>query len=261
MGFLAMAGFEAEEILGAMPSTLQLAASAQIDLARAADITTNIMTGYGKTVADLPRVNDVLVKTFTSANVNLEMLAESMKYAGPVAHSAGLQFEEAAALIALMGNAGIQGSMAGTSLRGAISRLLNPTSEMQAILRRTNTAVLDNAGNMRSLIDIFRDLEAAGISTADIMELFGLRAGPASAALLNMGTTAITDMVERLKDAEGTAERVAGVQMSGLLGVWREMVSAAEAVAIAFMEAGLTEIVQDLGKEITELLRWVGEWD
>ena len=128
MGFLAMAGFEAEEILGAMPSTLQLAASAQIDLARAADITTNIMTGYGKTVADLPRVNDILVKAFTSANVNLEMLAESMKYAGPIAHSAGLQFEEAAALIALMGNAGIQGSMAGTSLRGAIARLLSPTA-------------------------------------------------------------------------------------------------------------------------------------
>ncbi|MCT6839120.1 MAG: phage tail tape measure protein, partial [Bifidobacteriales bacterium] len=79
----------ANAIFEAMPGTLQLASSAQIDLARAADIVTNIMTGYNKKGSELAHVNDVLVRAFTSANTDLVQLAEAMKYAGPVASAAG----------------------------------------------------------------------------------------------------------------------------------------------------------------------------
>ena len=71
MGFLAMAGFDTNKIIGAMPGVLELAASAQLDLASAADITSNIMTGYGKTTEELGHVNNVLVKSFSSGNVDL----------------------------------------------------------------------------------------------------------------------------------------------------------------------------------------------
>ncbi|HSH40546.1 MAG TPA: phage tail tape measure protein, partial [Arenicellales bacterium] len=128
MGFLAMAGFEVDEIVGALPGTLQLAAAAQMDLGSAADIVSNILSGYGMEVEELSRVNDVLAKTMSSTNTDLLQLGEAMQYAGPVAAAAGVQFEEAAAAVGLMGNAGIQASMAGTSLRGAISRILNPTA-------------------------------------------------------------------------------------------------------------------------------------
>ena len=76
MGFLAMAGFKTSEIVGAMPGVLELAAAAQLDLARAADITSNIMTGYGQTTEDLAHTNNVLVKAMTTANVDLSMLGE-----------------------------------------------------------------------------------------------------------------------------------------------------------------------------------------
>ena len=125
MGFLAQAGFEANEIIGAMPGTLQLAASAQLDLASSADLVTNVLTGYNLSVDELSRVNDVLVKSFTSANTDLSQLGQAMKFAGPVASAMGIEFEEAAAALSLMGNAGIQSTMAGTSLRGA----LNPSFE------------------------------------------------------------------------------------------------------------------------------------
>ena len=110
MGFLAQAGFEADEILGAMPSTLQLAAAANVDLATSADIASNVLSGYGLEVEQLGHANDVLVKAMTSTNTDLLQLGEAMKYAGPIASAAGISFEEAAAAIGLMGNAGIQGS-------------------------------------------------------------------------------------------------------------------------------------------------------
>ncbi len=108
MGFLAQAGFSANEVMGAIPSTLQLASAAQLDLASAADITSNILAGFGLEVSELGRANDVLVKTFTSANTDLVQLGQAMKFVGPVAKAAGVSFEETAAAVGLLGNAGIQ---------------------------------------------------------------------------------------------------------------------------------------------------------
>jgi TP901 family phage tail tape measure protein len=178
MGFMAMAGIQVNDIIKAMPSVLQLATAGQMDLARAADITTNIMKGMGMEVDQLGKANDVLVSTFTGSNVSLEMLGESFKYVGPVALSAGVGFEEVAAMIGGLGNAGIQGSMAGTTLRMAIARLIKPTAEVSEALDRLRINVQDSSGRLLPMVDIVRQLEEKGAQTADIMSIFGLRAGP-----------------------------------------------------------------------------------
>ena len=253
MGFLAMAGFDVDQILGALPNTLNLAAAAQIDLGTAADITSNIMSGYGIQVEDLAAANDALVKTFTSTNTTLEMLGESFVYAGPVASAAGVQFEEAAAAIGLMGNAGIQGSLAGTSLRGAITRLLTPSNEAKDIMQELGLNVLDAEGNLVSMEEIVRQLEASGASTADMMEIFGLRAGPAMMALVSQGSEALVDLTADLENAGGTAEEVASIQMEGFNGAMTELKSAAEGLMIAIGDAGLLEAMTNLAEQTTVL--------
>lgn len=259
MGFLAMAGFKTNEILGAMPSVLELAASAQMDLADAADITSNILTGYGKDVSELGHVNDVLVKAMTSANVDLRMLGESMKYVGPVASGVGVQFEEVAAAVGLLGNAGIQGSMAGTVLRGAISRLANPTKQAADIMERLGINVTDSGGNLKSLSDIIGELEKSGATTADMMALFGDRAGPGMSALVEQGSEALADLTEALEKSEGAAKAVAEVNMEGAKGAFMELKSAGEALAISVAESGLLEYVTDIAKGFAEWLRKLSE--
>src|SRR5690625_5118085 len=101
MGFLAMAGFAANQILGTLPDTLSLAAASGMDLARTADVMSNIMQGYGLQTHEAARASDVLTAAFTSSNTDLGQLAEAMKYAGPVAAGMGVEFEEAAAAIGL----------------------------------------------------------------------------------------------------------------------------------------------------------------
>jgi len=236
MGFLAMAGFEANQIIEAMPSVLQLAAAAQIDLARAADITSNILTGYGMSVSELAHANDVLVKAMTSTNVDLNMLGESFKYAGPLAKAAGMAFEEAAAAIGMMGNAGIQGSMAGTALRGAITRLLKPTKEVSEYIAKLGLSTTDSQGKLLPLVDIIEQLEKKGASAADIMGLFGTRAGPAMAALVDQGADALRHMTEQLGSAGGIAERIAKQQLEGLHGAITLMKSAIEGAAITLAD-------------------------
>jgi len=261
MGFLAMAGFDVNQILGAMPSTLQLAAAAQIDLATAADITSNILTGYGLAVEDLQRANDVLVATFTKANVNLRMLGESFKYVGPIASQVGVPLEETAAAIGLLGDAGIQGSMAGTALRGAISRLLNPTKQTQKILERLGITVRDSAGNFVGFESIIRQLQESGATTADIMQIFGDRAGPAMAALVARGADALAQLRQELEQSGGTAQRIAEIQMEGFNGALLEMQSALEGVMLAIAESGLLEWATALVQQLTGLIQRIAEAD
>lgn len=246
MGFLAMAGMEANDILAAMPDTLQLAAAAQLDMARAADIVTNILAGYNMDVEQLGRATDVLVKSFTSANTDLSQLADAMKYAGPVANAAGVQFEEAAAALSLMGNAGIQGSMAGTSLRGAISRILNPTNAMASAMEGAGLSFSDASGRLLPLADIIEQLEPHADNAGLFMELFGQRAGPAMAALVTQGSDAVRELTGELENSAGVAGDVAAVQMQGFNGALRQLAASFEALQLAIADAGLLQWASDV---------------
>lgn len=255
MGFLAMAGFKVNDILGAMPSVLELAASAQMDMATAADITSNILTGYGKSVEELGHVNDVLVKAMTSANVDLRMLGESLKYVGPVASGVGYDFEEVAAAVGLLGNAGIQGSMAGTVLRGAISRLANPTKQAKDLMAELGIKVTDSSGNLKSLTEIVRELEDSGATAADMMALFGDRAGPGMTALVEQGSDALASLTENLEKSEGAAQAIAAVNMEGTKGAFLELESAAEELALSIAASGIQESITDIALSTAKWLQ------
>lgn len=258
MTYLAMAGFNVQQTIEAMPGVLQLAASAQLDLATAADITTNILTGYGLAVADLARVNDVLVSAMTGANTNLQQLGEAMKYAGPVASAAGVEFEEAAAAISLMSNAGIQGSMAGTSLRGALTRLLTPTGQVRDLIQQLGLNLYDANGNLLSMVEIVAELERSGASAGDMMILFGQRAGPAMQALVDQGSQALAEFVDRLRDSEGVAERIATMQMDVLRGSILELESAWEEMSLTLVDTVYPALRGSIDL-LTEMIRWYAD--
>ena len=260
MSFLAMAGFKTNEILGAMPGTLNLAAAGQLDLARSADIASNILTGYGLEVNQLDHAVDVLAKTFTSSNTDLEQLGEAFKYAGPVAASAGVQFEQAAAAIGLMGNAGIQGSMAGTSLRGAISRLLSPTTQVSSALDKLGISVTDSAGNLLPLDQIVQQLGESGATTGDYMQIFGQRAGPAMAALVRQGSAALVNLTGELENSGGTAQAIADTQLEGFHGALIRLKSAFEAAMIAIAESGLLERATSLMEGLVDVVAGFAQW-
>jgi len=261
MYFLASAGFNTTDVMKAMPGVLNLAAAANMDLASATDIASNILSGYGMEVEDLGRVNDVLVKAFQKSNVNVAMLGESMKYAAPFAAAAGIEFEEAAAMVGLFGNAGIQGSQAGTAMRGAISRLIKPAGEAVEVIERLGLQTQDTSGNLVPFVDLFGQLEQAGISTKDLITLFGVEAGPAMAAALQEGSGALATLTDELRNSGGVAEEVAGVQMEGLNGALKGLKSAFEGLMIAIFQSGLGEKVTQFTSNLTSLIQRITELD
>ncbi len=126
MQFLGMAGLNTNEILSATPEILNLAIAGNMDLGRTADIASNILTGFNMKAERTAEVADVLAQAARNTNVNVEMLGQTMKFVASAASAVGGTLQETAALAGVLGNAGIQSTMAGTMLRSAYLRLAAP---------------------------------------------------------------------------------------------------------------------------------------
>lgn len=257
--FLAQAGLSVETQIAALPEVLNLAAAAQLDMASAANIVTNVMAGFGLEVDELTRANDTLVTAFTNANTDLTQLAQALKFAGPVASAAGLSFEETAAALAVMGNAGIQATLAGTALRGSITRLLNPSNEARRIIQRLGLQVTDTEGRMLPFTNIVEQLETAGLTAADAMAIFGQRAGPGMLALIAQGSGAIRELTDEMRTAGGVTEEIREKQLDTFLGSITLLRSAAEGLAINIGSA-LAPAIRSLAEAIAPVLSAVGNW-
>lgn len=258
MGFLGMAGYKTNQIMSAMPGLLDLAASGQLELGRAADIATNIVSGFNMAAKDTGMVSDVLAKAAASANTSVEQLGAAMSYVAPVAAGAGISLQETAAAIGILSDAGIQGERAGTALRGIIASLQNPTGGTNRALEKLGLTAADIDPTMNSLADILRKLESAGIDSKTAMELVGVEAGPALLAMLNRGSGGLKSFAQDLTNSEGAAAQMAKTMSDNTKGSFDEFTSALEGVALAFADI-LLPIVTDFLDFITILVRKFGE--
>jgi TP901 family phage tail tape measure protein len=259
MEFLGMAGFDTNQIMSSLPDVLNLAAAGGVELARSADIASNIMSGFGIEASEMGRVSDVLAVTLTSTNVNLENLGEAMKYAAPLAQAAGWSFEETAAAIGFLGNAGIQGSMAGTGLNSILATLADTSSTGGRRLAEFGVAAQDANGQVRPLTDVLTDLADEGAGVADVISIFGLEAGPKLQALLGQGSEGVRELIADLGDSEGAAQRMADIRMEGLNGEIKTLKSAFQDLLITIGDSGFLDWATDLARSITDVIRKMAE--
>ncbi len=263
-GFLAQAGFDVNEVLGATPKILNLAAASGLEMGRSAEIAAIILRGYGKDVVDLNDVTNILTATFLGSTQNLEELFEAMKLAGPLASGFGFKMSETAAILGQFANAGFQGSLGGTAFRGALARLLRPAAEAQTIFRKLKldkSDFFDAAGGVLSLRNAVVKLNGAGATAEDVFQVFGLRAGPAMVKLVAGGVKAIDELQSKIDNAGNIAKRVGDEKMSGLAGKLLLLKSQFQELQIVIGESGLVEWVTKVAVKLTAFISLVAELD
>ncbi|GIQ63719.1 hypothetical protein PACILC2_22870 [Paenibacillus cisolokensis] len=264
--YLAMAGFKANEIMAAMPGVLNLAAAGQMDLARTADIASNILTGFQLSANEAGRVVDVMAKAMSRSNTNIEQLGYAMKYAAPIAASTGVSIEETAAAIGKLSDAGIQGEMAGTQLRAILLRLIKPVGDAKDVMDQLGIKTQDAAGNILPFTSILRQVETAfaGLTQSAQAEAAALIAGTEAASgfltLVNTGADSIESFASELRNAGGTAEQIAETQMDTLNGAIDEMKSALEGVGIT-VGNDFKPAIRAAAEEVTRMLLGINEMD
>lgn len=266
--FLLRAGMSAGAIQASMKDVLALSLANNTELARAADIASNIAGAFKvdmKAEGAMARVGDILSGTASRANVNLEMLGETMKYLGG-AEDLKLTMEQAAAMSGILGNIGIQGSQAGTTMRAMMNRLTNPAAKGAAAIENIGLQISDANGNMRAMPDILRDISQATADLGNVerkaimQDIFGVEAGSGMAELVDaMGAGQLDEIINALGDNMGENARMADVMADNIGGDLKNLRSAWEEVGISITDTNDGPL-RDLVQNITAITRSVGDW-
>lgn len=259
--YLAMAGFSAKENIDALPGVLNLAAATASDLGRAADISSDILGAFGMEAAQMGRVADVLAMTCATANTNMELLGDTMKYVAPVARTAGLSIEETAAMAGLLGNVGIKGSQAGTTLKAMLNKMAAPSKEATALLQNLGVTLQDQAGNLKSPVGILGELaeKLQGMGSAQqiaaMKTVVGEEAIAGFAELIKKGGTgALVEYIQKIRESGGACDKMAAQMNDTLAGSVRSLGSAWESLQITIGKVFLP-VVRAVVDALTRLIR------
>ena len=235
---LASAGFDSKEIMKAMPGLLDLAAVSGGDVALASENAATALRGFNIDAGQSGHVADVFARAAADTNAEVGDMGEAMKYIAPVASSMGMSLEETAAAIGIMSDAGIKGSQAGTSLRGALSRLAKPTDEMQAKMDELGLSFYDSEGKMKPLKDQIGMLKDAfkGLTPEQqqnaLVTLYGQESLSGMMALIDKGPDKLGKLTESLKNSDGAADKMAKTMQDNMNSSLEQMMGALESAAI-----------------------------
>src|SRR6185369_4281209 len=262
---LAKAGLSVTDIMGgAADATVALAAAGEIDLPQAATIAANAMNQFGLAAKDLPKVADLIAGAANASAIDVSEFGLAMQQAGAVANLTGLKFSDLAVAIALLGNAGIKGSDAGTSLKTMLQNLI-PTTKQQIALSKElglitedgSNAFFDAAGNVKSLAQISDILKThlAGLTAEQkslaLQTLFGSDAIRAAAILTNAGAEGFNNLADAMDKVK--AADVAKARMDNVAGSIEQLKGSIDTAAIALGTA-LLPVIRKVTDFITLLV-------
>lgn len=252
--YMAMAGWDTTSMLNGIDGIMSLAAADGLDLATTSDIVTDAITAFGLKASDSTHFADVLAKASSSANTNVSMLGESFKYVAPLAGAMHYSVEDVSVALGLMANASVKGSMAGTSLKTALSNLASPTKEMKEVMDKYKISMTDANGKALPLIDVIKELRTkfSGLSeteqTAAASTLFGKEAMSGMLAIVNASDKDFNTLVKNIDNADGSAQKMADTMQNNLQGQITILKSGLEGLGIEIYES-MSEPLTDAAKE------------
>lgn len=250
--FLAMAGFNIDSINQSIRPIADIALVGDTELGETADVVTNIMTGYGISPSNVRHAADIMTMTFTKSNTTLMEMAEAYKYSASLLSAGNVPFEEATAALGILGNAGIKGSQAGTTMRTILANIVNPTKKQLGAWEKIGVSRTDANGNIRSLSDIFADLNAKNLDVQDFYKLFHKTAAQGAVSL----TKNVDEWNEIIKlnfMSDGMVKDLADAKKNTIQGLWAQLTSMFTEDGIEAFDA----VQQPIRDFLTEVINWL----
>lgn len=266
MNYMAMAGWNAEQMLSGIDGVMSLAAASGGDLAQVSDIVTDAITAFGLKAEDVGHFSDVLAAASANANTNVAMMGETFQYCAPIAGALGFSIEDVAEAIGLMANSGIKSSMAGTALRTLFTKLSDDIKITGDSLGEVTIQTSNADGTMRSLTDILTDMRGAFAQLSQsersnaAESIAGKYAMTGLLALMNSGADDVDKLRTAIEKCDGSSANMADTMQNNVSGAVTIMKSAMEGLGIAVYDkfgeklksviSGATDIFSDLTERI-----------
>lgn len=266
LNYLALAGYDTQQMCDTLPTVLNLAAAGGIDLAAASDMVTDAMSALGMGVDEAGTMVDQMAKTASTTNTSVAQLGEGILTIGATAKTVKGGTAELNTALGILANNGIKGAEGGTHLRNVILSLQNPTDKAAACMEQLGLDVYDSEGNMRSLNDILGDLNTSmdGMTAAEKSNIIGqifnkTDLSSVNALLANTGDT-WDDLQQSIIDSGGAAQQMADTQLDNLQGQITILKSALEGLAISFGELLMPAIKMIVGW-VQQFVDWLNGMD
>jgi hypothetical protein len=230
-------GFSSAEIMKVTKATLQLATATGEDLAKSSDIAGSTMRSFNLDASEMQRVIDIMAASFNKSALGLDNFGEAMKYVAPVAAAANISLEETTAMLGVLADSGIRGSMAGTSLRKIIS---------------------DVGKESGTLTERLQKLSEKELTGAEAMDEVG-RTAYASLLILTKHIDKVNEATVAYSNAAGEAQKMADIMSDNLSGDVVKLQNAFDGLILA--ESGSTGVMRDFTQALTSFLDTMSDSD
>ena len=258
--FLARAGFDANEQLAALEGTLNLAAAGGLGLAEAADIASNVLSGFNLDTSEAGRVADVLAAAAANSNTSVLQLGQALQFVAPVAAAFGVTLEDTSAALGILGNAGLQASTAGTGLRRVLAVLGTRSDKTSKLLAKLGLTFDDVNPATNSLAEIIDKLSNTTLTAGDALSVFGQRGAPAILAIVSQNED-LQELNEILLasqaafDGAGEAAGQAAIRSNTLQGEIKGLTSAFTELLLQAGDNGFLGIMRRTVVILTGVIR------
>jgi len=265
MKFMSMAGFKTKDTISAMNGVLSLATVGEMDLGKASDIASNALSGFGLKASEMSRVSDIMAKTITTSNTTVGSLGESFKLVAPLSSSLGISVEETSAMIGRLGDAGINGTLAGNALKRMMLNLSAPSGQALKAIQKLGIETFDATGKFKPMAEQIGQIKQKlqGMSKEAkvnyLKQIFGSESLPSALILMKQGQEGIAKYTQSLEKAHGTSQRIADIQLSGANGKLKLLQSAFEGLMISIgsnFTTALGGTYDKISKIITRFTNW-----
>lgn len=252
--YMAMAGWDASQMMDGIAGIMDLAAASGEDLATTSDIVTDALTAFGLQASDSAHFAGVLAQASSKSNTNVGLMGETFKYVAPVAGALGYSIEDTAVAIGLMANSGIRGSQAGTALRSTITRLAKPVGEAKDAVEELKISITNADGTMKPLSQTMVELREkfAGLTEEQKAQYAAMLAGQEGMsgllAIVNASDEDFQKLTDEINNANGAAEDMASVMMDNTAGAVEQLKGVLESAGIL------------IGEKLTSYIRKLAEW-
>lgn len=256
LGYMALAGWDTEQMLAGVGSVLTLAQAGEMELAAASDLVTDYLSAFNMEASETARMVDVLAYAQANANTTVEGLGMAFKNCAANANAAGMDVETTSAAISMMANQGLKGSEAGTALNAVLRDMTAKMEDGAIAIGAQSVAVMDAEGNYRDFTDILADVQAATNGMGDAEKAAALQSTFTADSIkglnlmLNAGADEMVGFRDELYGCAGAAEETAATMTDNLGGDLAAMNSAFEELSLKIYD-GLQEPLRSAVKFIT----------
>lgn len=284
LNYMALAGYDSEESMSALPTVLNLAAAGALDLAEASDMVTDVQSALGLSMEESAELVDKMAKAASSSNTSVGQLGSAILTVGGTAKNLAGGTTELSTALGILADNGIKGAEGGTALRNIILSLSAPTEKAALALENLGITAFDEEGNLRPLNETFGDLNDAlsGLTQESqinaLNSIFNKVDLKSVNALLANSSDRFDELSAAIDNADGAAQAMADTQLDNLAGditlfksalegaqilisdqltpTLREFVQfgtdALSELSMAFTENGLTGAMEKLGEILGE---------